>query len=81
MSERTVIYRAGPDSEASEKVAARLRAEGIEIVDEQPNMLLVAGAAHAINKALGDAGGWKLTAETRVAPPDQRAKVLKPPAE
>jgi len=69
MSERTVVFSAGPNSETSEKVAARLRAQGIEIVDEQPNMLLVSGARPAISKALGDSGGWKLTAETKVAPP------------
>jgi hypothetical protein len=78
MSERIVVFSAGPDSEASEKVAARFRAEGIEIVDEQPNMLLVAGARPAISKALGDSAGWKLTAETKVAPPNPRMKVLKP---
>ena len=81
MSERIVIFRAAPNSEPSESVAERLRAEGIEIVDHQPNMLLVAGARQAISKALGNAGGWKLTAETRVAPPDPRKKILRPPSE
>ncbi|QAU46319.1 hypothetical protein [Bradyrhizobium guangzhouense] len=79
MSERTVVFRAGPQSEASESVAERLRAGGVEIVEQQPNMLLVAGARQAISKALGDAGGWKLTAETTTPPPKTREKILKPP--
>jgi hypothetical protein len=80
MSERTVVFRAGPNSEASESVAARLRAGGVEIVEELPNMLLVAGAKQAISKALGHAEGWKLTAETKTPPPGVRERVLKPPS-
>lgn len=81
MAERTVVFRAGPNSEPSDKVASRLRAGGIEIVEEQPNMLLVTGAMQTISKALGDAGGWKLTAETKTPPPSTREKILKPPSE
>ena len=80
MAERTVVFRADPKSESSDKVASRLRAGGIEIVEQQPNMLLVTGARQAISKALADSGGWSLTAETRTAPPDTREKILKPPS-
>ena len=81
MAERSVVFRADPNSESSDKIASRLRAEGIEIVEEQPNMLLVAGAKQTISKALGNAGGWRLTAETKTPPPSTREKVLKPPSE
>ena len=78
MAERTIVYRANPDSDTSDKVASRLRARGIEIVDEQQNMPLVNGAIQKISKALGDAAGWNLTAETKTPPPDTRKKILKP---
>jgi hypothetical protein len=81
MSDHTVVFRASPKSEASDKVAARLRAGGVEIVEEQPNMLLVNGARHTISKALGDADGWSLATETKTPPPATREKVLKPPSE
>ncbi len=80
MSERTVVFRAGPESEASESVAERLRAGGVEIVEQQQNMLLVAGARRAISAALANAEGWKLTAETTTPPPKTREKILKPPS-
>jgi hypothetical protein len=80
MSERTVVFRAGPKSEALESVAERLRAGGVQIVEQQPNMLLVAGARQAISKALDDVEGWKLTAESVTPPPSTREKILKPPS-
>jgi hypothetical protein len=79
MAERTVVFRADPNSESSDKVASRLRAEGVEIVEEQPNMLLVTGAKQTISKALAE--GWRLTVETKTPPPSTREKVLKPPSE
>ena len=78
MAERTIVYRVSPDSEASGKMASRLRAKGIEIVDEQQNMLLVEGAVQTISNALGDKAGWNLTAETKTPRPDTRKKILKP---
>ena len=78
MAERTVVYRANPNSESSDKIASRLLAGGIEIVDEQQNMLLVNGATQAISKALGDAPGWSVSAETKTPPPNTREKILKP---
>ena len=80
MSDRTVVYRAGPNSESSDKVAARLRAGGVEIVNEQPNILLVNGASQTVSKALGDVAGWSVSGETKVPPPSTREKVLKPPS-
>ncbi|MDO9296408.1 hypothetical protein [Bradyrhizobium sp.] len=80
MSDRTVVFRAGSNSEPSEQVAARLRAGGVEIVEQQPNMLLVAGTKRTVSKALGDAQGWSLSVETKVPPPRMREKVLKPPS-
>jgi hypothetical protein len=80
MTEHTVVFRAKTGSEASDKVAARLRAGGVEIVEEQPNMLLVNGARQTISDALGNAEGWSLTAETKAPPPSTREKVLKPPS-
>jgi hypothetical protein len=80
MSERTVVFRAGPKSEAPENVAERLRASGVQIVEQQPNMLLVSGTHQAISKALDDVEGWKLTAETTTPPPATREKILKPPS-
>lgn len=81
MAERSVVFRADPNSESSDKIASRLRAEGIEIVEEQPNMLLVTGARQTISKALANAEGWRLTAETTTPPPSTREKVLKPPSD
>ena len=78
MAKRTIVYRVSPDSEASGKMASRLRAKGIEIVDEQQNMLLVEGAVQTISNALGDKAGWNLTAETKTPIPDTRKKILKP---
>jgi hypothetical protein len=81
MAERTVVFRADPNSESSDKVASRLRAGGVEIVEVQPNMLLVTGAKQTISKALANSGGWSLTAETKTPPPSTREKILKPPSE
>ena len=80
MNDRTVVFRAGSNSEPSEQVAARLRAGDVEIVEELPNMLLVSGTKKTVGKALGDAPGWSLSVETAVSPPPTREKVLKPPS-
>ncbi|WP_156332482.1 hypothetical protein [Rhodopseudomonas sp. AAP120] len=80
MSSHTVVFRAGPSSHTGDEVAERLRAGGVKVVDEQPNMLLVSGSRTRISKALGNAQGWSLTAETRTPHPDVRKSVLKPPS-
>ena len=79
MNDRSVVFRAGPDSEPSDKVAARLRAGGVEVLNEQPNILLVMGASHTVSEALGDVPGWRVSGETKTAPPVTREKALKPP--
>jgi hypothetical protein len=81
MSDQTVVYRANPNSEASDKVAARLRAGGVEIVDEQPDILLVNGARQIVSEALGNAAGWSVSGETKIPPPNTRLKILKPLSE
>ena len=43
--------------------------------------LLVTGAKQTISKALGNAEGWRLSAETKTPPPSTREKILKPPSE
>ena len=80
MADQTVVFRAKPDLEAADKVAARLRAGGVEVVDEKPNILLVNGASQIVSKALGDAAGWSVSGQTKVPPPSTREKVLKPPS-
>ena len=80
MSDRVVVYSATSDSEAAGSVAARLRARGVEIVEEQPKMLLVSGATDAISHVVGGARGWNVSAETKVPPPSTRKSVLKPPS-
>lgn len=79
MAQRTIVFRASPKSATSDQVASRLRAGGVEIVDEQPNMLLVDGAEQKISKVLGDTEGWGVSRETKTPPPKTREKVLKPP--
>ncbi len=81
MNDRTVVFRADPDSEASDTLSARLRAGGITILDQQPDMLLVSGAENSVKKALGDIKGWSLSAETRTPPPQTRVKAMKPPSD
>ena len=80
MTDRVVVYSAKPDSEASGSVAERLRARGVQIVEEQPTMLLVKGAADAIKHVIDQVDGWDLTAEQKVEPPRTRERVLKPPS-
>jgi hypothetical protein len=73
--DRTVVYRAGSSSESTDKVVGRLRAAGVEIVDEQPHMLLVSGAKKNISKAVDDAEGWSITGETTVSHPPTRETI------
>ncbi len=80
MTDRVVVYSAKANSEASGSVAKRLRAGGVKIVEEQPNMLLVQGAAAAIKHVVDQIDGWDLTAEQKVEPPPTRKRVLKPPS-
>jgi hypothetical protein len=79
MAERVVVHSLTEDSEPTPGVAARLRAAGVGIVEQQENMLLVDADADTAKRAIGDAKGWGVTAETTVAPPRMRERVLRPP--
>lgn len=81
MGDRTVVFRADPDAETSDRLTERLRASGIEILDQQPNMLLVSGAAKSVKDALGDAKGWNLSPESTIPQPETRVRAVKPPSE
>ena len=79
MDTRSVVHMVGPDSEPVSGVAARLRTQGIEIVDEQPNMLLVSGSKNAVADALGEARGWSVSEVSTVPLPRTRPQVLRKP--
>ena len=81
MGDRVIAYKSSPNSEDAASVAMRLRARGVEIVDEQPQMLLLSGADDVIGHVIGAAPGWKVTVEETVAPPRTRESVRKPPSD
>ena len=80
MANRVVVHSNRPDAEAVEKIAGRLRAHGVEIVDQQPHMLLVAGDKETVGHALGNAQGWSVSEQTTVPPPTTRFSISKPPS-
>ena len=80
MASRVVVHSNQADAEAVEKITVRLRAHGVEIVEEQPHMLLVSGSKETVGQALGDARGWSVTDLTTVPPPSTRQRVLKEPS-
>ena len=80
MASRLVVHSVQPDAEAHAEVAGRLRSGGIDIVEEQPHMLLVDGTRETVGRALGDARGWSITDLSIVPPPETRKRVLKPPS-
>jgi hypothetical protein len=79
MSDRVVVYSATPECDHADRVAARLRAGGVEIIDEQPHMLLVSGPDAAISKALDAVSGWSVTGLTEVPHPPTREKARRRP--
>jgi hypothetical protein len=79
MTTRAVVHAVGDDPEPVETVTGRLRSGGIEILDRQPHMLLVAGSQDAVSSALGDARGWSVSEVTTVPHPKTRPTVLKKP--
>lgn len=79
MDTRAVVHIVGADPESVDSVTARLRSRGIEIVDEQPNMLLVTGDKDAVARALGQAKGWSVSEERTIPPPRTRPQVLRKP--
>lgn len=80
MAERLVVYSVGSDAAAHGAVAEQLRARGVEIVEEQPHMILVSGSGEQIGLALEAVRGWKVTGLTTTPLPDQRYRVRKPPS-
>lgn len=79
MSERVVVHSVAVNSKPDAEVARRLRENGVEIIEQQPHMLLVSGDRQTIGRALGDAHGWSVSALTTVPPPRTRERVLKRP--
>ena len=76
---RAVVHRVDTESAAVDTVSSRLRSSGVEILDTQPNMLLVAGGRDDVARALEGLQGWRVTEETKVPPPRTRPQVLKQP--
>jgi len=79
MSERLVVHSVAADAEPNADIARRLRDGGVEIVDQQPHMLLVSGDRQTIGRALENVRGWKVSELTKVPPPRTRERVLKRP--
>ena len=79
MGERMVVHSVATDAEADTEVVRRLKDAGIEIVEQQPNMLLVYGTHPTIWRALGGARGWTVSPLTKTPPPRTRQQVRKKP--
>jgi hypothetical protein len=79
MSDRVIVHSVAADAEPVDEVAQRLRDGGIEIVEQQPHMLLLSGDRQAVGRALGAARGWSVSGLTTVPPPRTREQVLKRP--
>jgi hypothetical protein len=80
MGNGVVVYSAEAVSEKAGNVSARLREHGVEILEEQPQMLLVSGPRRAIDHALSDSRGWNLTPLTKAPPPRTQYQIRKPPS-
>ncbi len=81
MSERMVVHSVSADAVADEDVARRVQAEGVQIIERQPHMLLVEGDRPAVARALNDARGWSISPLTTVPPPSTRERVLRRPGD
>jgi hypothetical protein len=79
MSDRVVVYSVAADAEPGAEIARRMREKGVEIIEQQPHMLLLTGDPQTIGQALGGARGWKVGGETMTPPPRTRERVLKRP--
>lgn len=49
--------------------------EGLRMLDESPNMLLVDADEGTLRKKLGELQGWSLSAEKTIPLPDTRQKI------
>jgi hypothetical protein len=79
MTTRAVVHRLGDDSEPVDNVTSRLRSGGIQVLDQQPHMLLVTGSKDSVSSALGELRGWKVSEVTTIPHPSTRPEVLKKP--
>jgi hypothetical protein len=79
MGERIVVHSVTDDAEADGEVTRRLKNAGIDIIEQQPHMLLVEGDHQAVRRALGDIRGWVVSPVTETPPPRTRERVLKKP--
>jgi hypothetical protein len=59
-----------------EAMALRLQdGHGVRVLDRSPRMLLVAGAAADLSKALLGSAGWSLSPETSTPLPGPKARI------
>jgi hypothetical protein len=79
MSERMVVHSVSANAELDTAVAQRLHAGGVQVIDQQPHMLLVEGDKATIFRALNDVRGWTVSPLTTVPPPRTRERVLRRP--
>lgn len=80
MVSRVVVHSNQVDADAVETITGRLRARGVQIVEEQPHMLLVSGTKATVDDALGDAHGWSVSDLTTTPLPSVRQRILKEPS-
>jgi hypothetical protein len=73
--DRVVVHSVAPSADSADQVVLRLRSRGVEIVEEQPHMLLVSGTKETVGDALGDVRGWKVTDLVTVPRPRTRVSV------
>jgi hypothetical protein len=77
MSDSVVVYNTDPAGESVSEVAQKLRASGVDIIEQQPYTLLVSGDAGTISRALQKMAGWSIT-QTRTFPhPQTRVGIRK----
>jgi hypothetical protein len=80
MSDRVVVYSTSADADAVDRVADSLRSQGVELIEQQPHMLLVTGTKDAISRLLGKTHGWGVTELSTVPPPRTRQRIVKGPS-
>jgi hypothetical protein len=79
MDDKVVVHSVAADAEPAEAVAGKLRSGGVEIMDQQPHMLLVSGTKEAVGRVLGKTRGWSVTELTKVPPPRTRVGIRRKP--
>lgn len=79
MSDRVVVHSVKCDAAPATDVLQRLRDKGIEIIEQQPHMMLVLGDLQTVSQALGVALGWTVSKLVTTPPPSTRERVLRRP--